>query len=118
MSKTEWPVVLENDDGIRPAGEPDKCFFYCGQKVGQPHGRDCVTITKIVKVRYTFEVDIEVPHFWGSGDIEDHRNESSWCADNAFDEIDAYVGDACACGCFSAKFVSEVDATPRQKLRE
>lgn len=24
-----WPLVLENDDGIRPAGDSDRCF-YCG----------------------------------------------------------------------------------------
>jgi hypothetical protein len=36
-----WPLVAPNDDGIRPAGPRDACF-YCRQKVGQPHKPDCV----------------------------------------------------------------------------
>ena len=110
----DWPVVIENDDGIRPAGEPDQCFL-CSQKIGQPHSRDCVTITKVVKVRYTFEIEIEVPHSWSKENVEFHRNKSGWCADSAFDEIEEYIGNVCACGCFSAEFVEDIDTTPKQK---
>lgn len=108
-----WPVVIKNDDGIRPAGNPDECF-YCQRKIGEEHSRECVTITKLVKVRYIYEIEIPVPNYWSSEDIEFHRNESSWCADNSFDEIEAYIGDNCACKCFKAEFVSDVDTTPRQ----
>lgn len=53
-----WPTVDPEDDGIRPAGASDECF-YCHQKVGEPHQRDCVIVTKRVRVRYLIDVDIE-----------------------------------------------------------
>lgn len=71
------PSVLTNDDGIRPAGEPDECF-YCHQKVGTPHREECVCVNKKVKVRAMIEYEVEVPFFWSKEDIEFHRNESSW----------------------------------------
>ncbi len=37
---TKFPLVDKNDDGIRPAGKPDQCF-YCQQKVGSEHKKDC-----------------------------------------------------------------------------
>lgn len=49
-----WPKVLPNDDGIRPAGKPDECF-YCYQRVGQGHRPDCVTVLQLV--RYTVWVN-------------------------------------------------------------
>lgn len=122
-----WPFVLPNDDGIRPAGPRDACL-YCGQKIGQRHGSDCVCITKKVKVRYTYEIEIEVPHAWTKEDIERHRNESSWCADNSLDEIEAFhesLGETtelpggtmgpCLCDYFSCEYVADVDGTPIQK---
>jgi hypothetical protein len=63
-----WPLVDPKDDGIRPAGEPDACF-YCSQKVGQPHALDCVVVKKKVVVRYTVLAIIDVPHSWGADRI-------------------------------------------------
>ena len=117
-----WPTVLPNDDGIRPAGKPDECF-YCHRKVGQLHKEDCVTITKLVRLRYIIEVDIEMPHSFDAHDIEFNRNEGSWCADNCLDEIEAHcrkeenVG-SCLCNRFKAEFVSVLDSTPRQHTRD
>ena len=34
-NENNWPLVDKNDDGIRPAGRQDACF-YCGQRVGLP----------------------------------------------------------------------------------
>ena len=85
----KWPIVLKNDDGIRPAGKPDECL-YCKSKVGEPHAKDCVIVTKIVKVRYSFEIEITVPHHWDKDMIEFHRNESSWCALNAIDDLSEF----------------------------
>lgn len=48
-----WPLVDPNDDGIRPAGKPDECF-YCNSKVGEEHGRQCCIVTKLVRLEYTF----------------------------------------------------------------
>lgn len=112
---SEWPKVLPGDDGIRPAGPQDACL-YCRQKIGQEHGRDCVTITKKVRVRYSFELEIEVPHSWDKGQIEFVRGESSWCANNSFDELSAaFGGDNCACGSFKCDVLdARVDADPIQ----
>jgi hypothetical protein len=43
--KQEMPLVLPNDDGIRPAGNSDECF-YCNQKIGTSHKEDCVCLQK------------------------------------------------------------------------
>ena len=86
----ERPIVLPNDDGIRPAGKPNACF-YCDSKVGEPHGEECVAVHKRVRVRYIMEIEIEVPAHWGQHEVEFHRNDSSWCANNARNDVDAYV---------------------------
>ncbi|HYE20102.1 MAG TPA: hypothetical protein VEA69_16760 [Tepidisphaeraceae bacterium] len=112
-----WPLVLPNDDGIRPAGPPDECF-YCRQKVGTPHGPTCVCVTRRVKVRYTFEIEIDVPHHWDDDHVHFHRNESSWCATNGLDDVTNFVdrqqgANGCVCPWFKCEVVEEVDGTPR-----
>ena len=114
----DWPLVDPNDDGIRPAGKPDECL-YCRQKVGEPHTLDCNVVQKKVKLRYVFEIEVMEPHFWDADDVEFHRNESSWCADNALSELEELTKDGrCLCNCFHAEFIEVVDATPVRKLRE
>lgn len=110
-----WPLVALNDGGIRPAGSPDGCF-YCGANIGQPHGRLCVMVEKRVQLRYSFVVDVMVPHHWTKDDIERHRNESSWCADNAITEL--HVDGSCLCPRFKAEFVRVLDETPQRELQE
>ena len=112
------PKVLANDDGIRPAGNTDECF-YCRQKVGQPHKFDCVALHRMVKVRYTYEIEIEVPHFWDKEAIEFHRNESSWCADNGIGNIEEYLekNQICSCGCFKAEVIEVPDKPPYAKVK-
>lgn len=48
-------IVQVDDDGIRPAGKPDECF-YCKQKIGTQHKSDCVMLTQRGKVRLNLEV--------------------------------------------------------------
>jgi len=111
---TLWPIVTLDDDGIRPAGPADECF-YCRAKLGQPHDETCVTVHQKVRVRYSFDVDIDVPHSWTTEDIEFHRNDSSWCAGNAIDELSRMYpenGSACPCHVFTAKVLEFVDRTP------
>ena len=126
-----WPLVDPNDDGIRPAGAPDKCF-YCRQKVGTPHGRDCVTVSKRVRVRYTIELEIDVPYSWDQEMIEFQRNESSWCASNCVDDITEYIEaierdvpgtdgrltEGCLCEGFKCEYLGVTDHLPRRELRE
>lgn len=96
-----WPVVLEDDDGIRPAGKPGECF-YCRSAVGVPHGPKCVTVNKLVRYRVYMNLGAprvgggrlvgtyarHEPYFWTAGDCEFHKNDSSWCAGNATDDIE------------------------------
>ena len=114
----DWPIVVPDDDGIRPAGRPDECF-YCKAKVGDPHGPRCVIVEKLVRLRYIIEVDVRVPHCWTTEDIEGHRNESSWCADNAIDDIEAHIRadatDDCLCPRFKAEVVTVLDDTPTRE---
>jgi hypothetical protein len=69
-----FPLIAPNDDGIRPAGGPDKCF-YCGQKIGTSHLRNCVAMTKKVKLRVTLDVELDQPHFSDPTGIESYFEE-------------------------------------------
>lgn len=130
---TSWPVVLPDDDGIRPAGDPHRCF-YCRQEVGEPHGRECVTV--LSKTRYgVFLNDDRVgtwrredPCSWTTHDREFHKNESSWCADNAMDEIEwmsdglkarveAAIGEGCACSAIEFRVDEVEDVGPFIQVR-
>jgi hypothetical protein len=113
------PLVLSNDDGIRPAGKPDECF-YCKQKVGQPHKSDCVILSRKVKVRYSFEIEIEVPWEWDAETIRFHRNDSSWCANNAIRELEEFTDDDARCLCqgFHCEVLEIPDAKPYRKDKD
>jgi len=114
FDQVDWPIVLPNDDGIRPAGMPDRCF-YCGQRVGEPHGSKCAAVHKMVRVQYSFDIEIEVPAFWDKDNVEFHRNDSSWCANNAIGDIGKFLeridqeDSNCLCGVFEAKFLGAVE---------
>ncbi|MDO8414146.1 MAG: hypothetical protein Q7S51_10205 [Gallionellaceae bacterium] len=70
----------------RPAEMNGKCF-YCQQPIGDVHKSTCVLISKKVKVRMIVEYDIEVPAHWDKNKIESHRNDGTWCSNNALDEL-------------------------------
>jgi hypothetical protein len=101
------PLVDPTDDGIRPAGVPYKCV-YCSQLVGQPHKRDCVIVKKVVRVRWTVDVDIEVPHSWSREVIE----EDNSVGQNVWDVV--FAGEYDPVG---FEFVGIVDETPRREVR-
>lgn len=109
----DWPLVTVNDDGIRPAGEPDECF-YCNQKVGQPHDRDCVIIKKRVRVVYTVEAIIEVPHSLDADQFMAFENHDGvwWstieCMASGYGNSELIGG--------SAAFIRTEDDTPQRKL--
>lgn len=102
---TEW-TVTPNDNGIRPAGKPDECF-YCHQKLGQRHKRDCVVPQQTVKVRLVLVFERSVPACWTKDDIDFDMNESSSCKDNLLDEIKEYIKKfrGCACPIGSAEVI-------------
>ncbi len=56
-------------------------------------------IKKKVLIRMTVEYEVSVPASYDKGDVEFHRNEGSWCADNVFDELEALCEEhGCLCG--------------------
>ncbi|MNL59940.1 hypothetical protein D3C87_1837090 [compost metagenome] len=67
-------------------------------------------IVKQVRVRMTVEYDVTVPADWDSNMVEFHRNESSWCKDNAIEELRALADGEKGCLCRHAEFdfVAEV----------
>lgn len=133
-----WPLVDVKDDGIRPAGKPDECF-YCHSKVGQQHGLDCVIVTKIVEYNVLFLGTVvgifqrDEPYYWDNDHCEFHKNESSWCKSNALDDIvwrdteialklkkelnENEANDvSCACGVIDFEVNEIVDPGPNRKI--
>src|SRR5262245_41416287 len=103
---TDWRLVDPFDDGIRPAGPKDTCF-YCWQKVGEPHRRDCIVVTKVVRFRVSAEVDITVPHSWTEEQIRSF---------NCYEEV---MGTLRESECrldgpdpYSLEYVGVIDQTP------
>src|SRR5580700_10927309 len=147
VARVEWPTVDPQDDGIRPAGRSDECF-YCRSRVGQEHARDCTIVTKVIEMSVVVDLDgytargvwtLTVPHEWDEDMCNSHKNESSWCSGNILHErerreirwldgaepwpvLEAHVAkvpkDMCnTCGHIRFIFVRVVDATPRRALR-
>jgi len=120
--------ILAKDAGIRPAGEPDECF-YCRGKVGQDHTKECVIPSKLVRLKVTAEIDVEVPWNWTAKEIDFHRNESSWCVDNILRDFEQHIklheDHGCLCQNTVIKYIKTVDETPlvlgngeKRKLKE
>jgi hypothetical protein len=131
-----WPAVTPDDNGIRPAGEKDECF-YCHSKVGQKHGAECVCVKQRVWYRVLSEgrevgtYNTYDPYHWDFTNCEFHKNDSTWCADNAVEDIEwsdgeirkeAYRRDAaddvCCCDLLSFEFGGVVDAGPFVYVKE
>lgn len=93
--KLKTRQVTADDEGIRPAGRPDACF-YCGRKVGNYHAVECVILKRKCRVRLTVEYEVEVPQTWDATQVAFHRNGSSWCAGNAIEELQK-LDDGCLC---------------------
>lgn len=107
----EFPMVTETD--IASAGLSSECFW-CNRKIGRPHAPECVRIVKIVRLRYIFNVDVLMPHSWDKEAILFHRNEGSWCANNALDELEKEgEKNYCLCDDFACKFIKDIDGRPR-----
>lgn len=79
--------VLKDDNGIRPAGKPDECF-YCHGRVGEMHGSECVIINRMstygvyVAGQRIGEWKRPDPAHWNEHDCNFHKNDSSWCINN------------------------------------
>lgn len=108
IERSSFPV-LPDDDGIRPAGKPDACF-YCQTRVGNHHRIDCACLGRAAVFDIELHADrwdsswppvapdrgtpIGTVTLWsgvdqGDDDIIFHRNYGNWCTDNLLDDIDA-----------------------------
>lgn len=130
MSDYQWPRVIENDDGIRPAGLPDRCFF-CEQKIGNFHKTSCVTIQRAVEYDVLIRNQVvgkwstTEPYSWNKEHCEQHRNLGTWCKDNAVDsiewtseqaklEVDSLPDEQCTCGLLEFRVSRMIDGHPIQ----
>lgn len=96
-------------DAMRPASDQPQCF-YCQRAIGNDHQSDCVLISKTVKVRAIIEYDVRVPSDWDKAQVEFHRNDGSWCADNMIGELEEAVeANHCLCGIVRFEMIKDSD---------
>jgi len=75
-----------------------------------------VILNKKVKIKYIFEVEVEVPYSWNKDNIEFKYGKSSWCADNALEELEELSNKlGCLCGIFDSEVISISEAPPYRK---
>lgn len=100
----EFTNFVTEDNGPRPAGKPDECF-YCQQPLGGEHAQDCTLRLKVVMVKIELTMPRVVPASWDTEMVDFHLNDSSWCSDNIGNDIMCYLdakeeGAPCLCGKF------------------
>ena len=89
-------------------GNSKKVCFYCQQPIGGYHRKDCILIRKKVLVKATILYEIEVPKDWDKQQIEFHRNDSTWCADNMLEELKKLgAKECCLCGNTNFKYIKQ-----------
>lgn len=108
MRRTKPWIVTEVDIRTFPH-HGTKCL-YCPSLLGKEHAQDCVVRNRTVIVRAVIEYIVKVPEAWSAHDIEFHRNESSWCADNGINEIYALTVKDCWCRNIRYSYLREATA--------
>jgi len=81
----------------RPGALDKSRCFYCHVQFGGTHDKECPCLNKQVRVRMTIEYEVQVPACWDKHQVEFHRNEGSWCVNNAVEELDKLSEDGCLC---------------------
>lgn len=97
------------EKAMRPASTARQCF-YCQQPVGANHTDDCVLVVRLVKVRITMEIEIEVPASWDKELIEFARNDGSWCSSNIVRDIERAIDRAenqCICDRTNVEYIDD-----------
>ena len=60
--RKDWPLVTaDDDDGVRPAGKANECF-YCQRLIGNPHKAGCVIVRGVFEVSFS----LDLRHWRGS----------------------------------------------------
>ena len=105
-------VKVTNENGPRPAGKPDECF-YCKQPIGTNHEEKCVCIQKVVLVKVTLEIPYILSNYWSEPDIDFYFNKSSWCANNIVNYLEVLQNaksedSPCLCSGFTGEYLRDV----------
>lgn len=79
-------TVQPDDDGIRPAGPDDACY-YCGTEIGGQHDEKCPILRRVVVLEATITVALPVTLDATPESIEFHWNNGTRCASNLVDEL-------------------------------
>lgn len=104
MKRDNWIV---GEYSIRPAGDPDKCF-YCGVHKGGTHKPECVIRNRTVVLKMTIDLVVEVPEDWDKQTIEFNKNQGTWCASNILSELERLDGHAgCLCPFMEFEYIRE-----------
>lgn len=108
--KHENTFLVTPENGPRPNGPPDECF-YCQAKVGTPHVNGCCCRLRSVVATFSINLILKVPEHWEKEDIEFKFNDGTWCASNLLRELYLRFGqdeaEKCACGFIKAEYRRE-----------
>lgn len=109
MKRDNWIVTKSSE---RPAGNKGECF-YCNNKIGQEHKKDCVIRSRTVVVDFTVRMVVEMPECFNEYDIEFKFNESTWCANNLIQIMEHAQENSgsCLCNFVNASFFREATET-------
>lgn len=115
MRRLGWEV---NEEGVRPAGPPDACF-YCGKKKGAEHGHDCVIRKRTVVTRITLDLVQLVPEGWEEEQINFYLNDPVWCLENLREEIERALSNkhACSCKIMEGKYQREAEEEDEENFK-
>ena len=104
MKRKDWEV---KDDGIRPAGDKNHCF-YCGEEKGSQHKNDCVIRCRTIIMEMKINIPMDVPEFWDIEQCEFHKNKGSWCANNILSYLEELIKNhGCLCSLTEFTFIRE-----------
>jgi hypothetical protein len=107
-----------NDNGVRPAGKPDECF-YCHEKVGN-HKNDCVCVEKAIIIELKVKLIVTVPNYWNTSNIEFKYNGSSHCLGNEikqlFQENEKIESECFTCHRSSVEFIGDASIEDIKRL--
>lgn len=113
----EETFIVSKENGVRPAGDQDKCF-YCKQLIGDQHKEDCVLRKRTVVVRTVIDHVVSYPVSFDADTINFCRNKSSSCQNNILselEELEERLGDGCLCGRVSSLYLREATTDDEER---
>lgn len=110
IEKERVSLFEVTEKSMRPSSTERRCFF-CLEPIGEYHLNECVLVRKKIKVRMTVEYIADCPASWDGDNVEFRYNESSWCANNAIDELKkAFDSGACMCNATQFEYLGVASA--------